>query len=720
MLVEVIDEQSAQDSTDENHNRLEEDLLEHLATHYAQPIHTPSVRSSTRYYYHDDDDDDDDEEEEPLAVPAVVQYCYEQLVLPRNGDDAILSAATTTDGASRRRLRPSQQQIILNLLSLYPSRIRQFLFSPERTVRTTGVAVLYHYDWLLSLLCNSDKDSSIARDDNGRIDNNVTSLPKKNRRNSHPDHDERLVESLQRLMSDLSICVEAAVHSESSSEGGKAIKTANLGGLLQHYVIPTMFRLWHKILCRQKDSLDNIIACQCATRLLAWGEQGVRPTLVAPGLSHALSALGVIEEESAQWYTRTISDKLPKVWQGLDWNHAVELVTDEWSTPLAQEQATACWSCWSDNDDLRECQKATCERLGWNTMATAVRQYFFGKDDAILMMDEDETAIVRTRLHLGRTVPEEPVEYEKPYRAIPSRMHAACVFISLLDRLTINANMIQELMPILYELLAAAQENIQATGACCLYHLLQISKGQHSVWPPVILSNLAAAMDLAVQTCRKGPVVTLLGAAQVALLRRLSPPDALQQRRKASQQWLMILNKSLYNEELVWGILSGALVRLGADHADGDDNEGLELGRLVLSCLLPLIRRDEGTATAAAGVLADEIQWLALVTLTRWLVAAHAVVIRHEGKLIGSFLLCLGRTADDASAVFAWAKHAAAMLVVATNNRDTVNSQASPVRSAKLEQIIEAGVYQDRLVLVAQQILQDAQMLADEVKQRDE
>ena len=768
MLVEVVDEEPAQDPNEGHHHGLEEDLLEHLGEHYAQPIHIPSVRfRSTRYYF---------EEGSSLAVPPVVRYCNEQLLLPQqhggSGDDI---NTATTDVASRprrrhrhRRHRSQQQTMVRNLLSLYPTKIRQYLFSPERTVQTTGVAVLYHYDWLLSLLCHhhigddddddddddSSHDDNVDEDDdddddvlmnghhNGRDGDNNTLSKKKDRLNTTRHHEERLEGTLQRLMSDLTICVGAAVHAVSSThemdeKDGKAItattKENNLGDLLRHYVIPTMFRLCHKLLYRQTNFFDVTISCRCVTRLLAWAQLRVGPTLVAPGLLHALSVRGVIEvddceEETPQSSTRPINhngnnnnNTLPKIWQGLDWNHAVELMSDEWNTPVAQQQAAMCWKCWNDEDeDMRTCQKATCERLGWNAMATAVRQYFFGKDDAMMMMmEDDETAIVRTRLHLGRTVPEEPVEYEKPYRAIPSRMHAACVFISLLDHLTINASVLQDLVPILYELLAAPQESVQAMGACCLYQLLQISRGQQYVWSPVVLSNLAAALDLAVQTCRKGPVVTLLGVSQVALLRRLASQDALQQRRKASQQWLMILNKNLYNVELVWGIMSGALVRLAADHAHGDDNEGLELGRLVLSCLLPLIRQDEGAATATTGTLADEIQWLALVTLTRWVVAAHAVMVRHEGKLIGSLLLCLGRTVDDASPVFVWAKHAAAMVVVAVSSRHTDDGQASPVRSAKLDQIIDAGVYQERLVLVAKQVSHDAQILANRMKQRD-
>lgn len=668
MLVEVVDEQPARD-VDEERLGLEAELLEHLVAHYSQPIHIPSEHSAPHFELNE------------CSVSSVVKYCYEKLLQQDIND---------------------RTQTIRNLMALYPTLIRPSLFSPERTVQTTGVAVLYHYDWLLSLLC----DNTTTWDGNSR--RQISLSGKKNRH--APDVDEELTEAVRRLMSDVSICVSAAVHSMVPSEN--ADETAAITRTFNHlrrYVIPASLRLWNKMLASPRhETLDDNVTCQSTTRLLAWSWLRVEPVLVAPSLQHALSAPGLAEPQP---YTPA-SNKLPKYWQGLDWTRSVEFVSERWNTETTQRFAVTHWNCSTNSNDMRQCQKATCERLGWNVMAAAIRRHFFGKDDAAM---DEETATVKTRLHLGRTVPEEPVEYEKPYRAVPSRMHAACVFISLLEHVT--ANILQDLAPILYEILAAPRESIQAMGAVCLYQLLYISKGLHSVWSPVILSNLTGALDLAVQTCRTGSVVALLGVTQVALLRRLPHQDALKQRCKASQQWLMILNKNLHNQELVWGILAGGVVPFGKDHAHSPDNEGLELGRLALSCLLPLIRRDTGTATASTETMAHEITWLAVVALTHWLVAAHAVMTNHGGKLIGSLLSCLARTAEEDSAVFIWAKHATAMVVVATNPSAPGDKKRYSVLSPKLNQIIEAGFFQERLASIAKQVLHDAEDLADNLKQ---
>lgn len=708
MLIQVVDEQPAQPNVvpaDETTTTTEYEILAHLVTHFAQPIHVPQHDSSLPYFAIDDSS----YENMMQQAPVVTKYCQTQLLQSTrdgqaNGGDASAS--------------------IRKLLQLYPTRIRPAVFEGE-IIQATGVAVLYQFDWLLTLLSYDKQAPPLQRrhDEDGAASDAMTPLGAANgrlRRSTESDND-LLETTIKALSTDLGRCVPIAVHlamscSSDDDRDKKSDKIQLHHFHAQQYVIPIILRLLRKSLSLCAHNENDDIIQQVAVRLLAWTPPPhcVGPLQVAPSLQEALEPSSLC---AGSHLPEDITAMYPLLWPTWDWNQAVELSSADWNCPAASQCAADIWKDWSlsasEKDDLCQRQKVCMKTWDWGIMTRAVRRHFFGKDEET----EDDYTLTRTRLHLGRTVPDKPVEYEKPFRAIPSRMHAACVFISLLD--AVNGAMLQDLVPILYELLAAPQEAIQAMGAALLHRLLDISQGQQFLWTPILLSNFAAALDLAVQTCRQGAVLTVLGVTQVVVLRRQQQGHSLDvPRGKACQQWFMILHKNLHNVELVWGVLTGAVLRFGLDYVacEPDGGGALELGRLALSCLLPLIRRDDGTASGATTAMGSEIQWLALVALSHWLVAAHAVMVRHDGKLLGSLLLCLGRNKDETSATFGWARHVAAMVVVAVNCGDCSQvEEQGPVRSAKLEQVIESGVYEERLVAIARQILYDAQILKDKL-----
>ena len=641
MLVEVIDERPANDETDD----LLSSVLEQLVTHYAQPVHLPKEHSLPYF------------EVAIAEVPPVLQFCYDKI---------------------------KQQSNNIDLLLLYPSRIRSTLFVKQQptTISTTGISVLYHYEWLLSLLHDEESFSAPP---------------------SCQPYD-AITEVLSTLLIDLTTSVQQAVENTHC-------KT---------YVIACLIRLIHACLryCSNISVLPPELLRHCVVRLLAWATPYKRlgPAQVAPSLTEALSYQSL--SKTPQKYS-PISKSNPSSFAGLDWNTPLELSADAWCSPAATQAAKQCLALLSGNtsDHTMGCGRQACQQLHWTDVASTIRQHFFGKNDYSKEEDIENAVAVPTRLHLGRTVPEKAVEYDKPYQLVPTRLYSVCSFISLLENDVSSAAMIPELVPVLYELLAAPNETIQGMGAACLYHILHITGRQSSqIWSTMLVDNLHTALDLTIQTCRQGAVVAVLGATQTALLEFFDDDqEARRRRRKASQQRLMILQKNLHNAELVWGILAGAVIRLVSQHVRAEDDEALELGRLAMSCLLPLIRQDDGTVTATTVGLGADIQWLALVALSHWLVAAHAVMVHHEGKLLGSLLVCLGRTYEEISPTYVWARHAAAMVVLMTTCNQ-YGSADDALESVKLAEIIESRAYSQIVVDAANQILKEAHTISQVLK----
>jgi hypothetical protein len=363
------------------------------------------------------------------------------------------------------------------------------------------------------------------------------------------------------------------------------------------------------------------------------------------------------------------------------------------------------------------------------------------------------------RLHLGRWTAVKPSfaqdVSQAPFRAIPSRIHVACQFVSLLTAYDevfkggSSSSIAEELLPIVMELMSAPVYSVQSWGAACLLHLLSLETtttaplhrrhddawDDSKIWTlnPVQMDNLLSLLQVNIQTCREGPVLAVLGMAQQELLRRsfmdaaLHPTDTKRQslaRRKATQEWLLMLSKNLHsyqqssnNNHLVWGILVGGIVPLFYDHCTRNvdlDASLIELGQLGLFSLLDLIRN----ANRSSSILEDEddveqievmngvssfpsdnanfkkhraeqqdIQLLALLALSNLMVAAHPIMPHHGGKIMCALLstccsctkvgansrdknvVAITACTDVLSVVFEWAYHVAAMAIVSCGKR---------------------------------------------------
>ena len=158
MLIEVVDEQpvapDAASSNDSNGN-VEDATLEHLVTHYAQPIHIPSdlpyFATPSRGEEKDGTQTHPENAVTQMLPSAVTKYCLAQLqqqATAQHNDQVVVDSYLSNS--------------IRKLLHLYPTRIRPAVFDDMGNLQATGVAVLYHFEWLLTLLLQGQQQDGAS------------------------------------------------------------------------------------------------------------------------------------------------------------------------------------------------------------------------------------------------------------------------------------------------------------------------------------------------------------------------------------------------------------------------------------------------------------------------------------------------------------------------------------------------------------------------------
>jgi hypothetical protein len=367
----------------------------------------------------------------------------------------------------------------------------------------------------------------------------------------------------------------------------------------------------------------------------------------------------------------------------IDWNSLLELQGSVWAPPRGNHSGGGAptelrnavrdfWLCWSEYDQRQSLTRID-EGAGRNrdpreffrrwdaeALAKAVRAHFFGRD---MVADPAAEMVARhqTRLHLGKTVRyvPDPDVTQKPHLQVPSRVVAVLHWMSMLSPEQFTEPVWVELLPILYELLSGASYVLNGWGAVVVYRLVPLHDGTNDTFlaseqSETSIRNLLLMLHTIAKTCREGPVLAVAGTAYCRLLRLLSKrhaSEASQQRRVATQHWLTVLyqneTRASTHPSLILGLLTGAAQLLhdqvecnGANAADG-----LEVGRLGLSALLPLLVHDDaflgletGQNTSACNNTSDGMRLAALVALNNLMIAAYPIVPRHTGKILSHLL----------------------------------------------------------------------------------
>jgi hypothetical protein len=311
---------------------------------------------------------------------------------------------------------------------------------------------------------------------------------------------------------------------------------------------------------------------------------------------------------------------------------------------------------------------------------------------------------VSTRVMLGRTVETtEPVVKEKSYKLVPSRVHVFASFISLLgqqDNYSTREVLVQ-VVPVCFELIDASSVRHMAMGATCLIHLLETIGGGNYVWDKFV-GNALSVLNMAFTTNREGPILLLVGRAQCLLFEAMGAGN--KERRQATFQWLTVLNQTAHrsaSEMICWELLIAGVVPLLQQHANLPNADAMELGRLGLSTLLPLVAGD---------FVDSKTQKAASVALINLMMGAYPIIPQHGGKIISTLLAAAARASSnedsDMSDIYDIVVHAAAVAMALC----VANKRAGKV----VEDIISASdSFQPRLVQAAREVRERADRYLD-------
>ena len=353
------------------------------------------------------------------------------------------------------------------------------------------------------------------------------------------------------------------------------------------------------------------------------------------------------------------------------------------------------------------CSKFVCASL----LARAVRSHFFGRDShSLLVVQQDNQSTKQTQLVLGRTVTTEnrSIQEKKAYEEWPSRLQSSLAWISLLDQQDFEdlpvrtkiSEILDELLPICYALIDNYNRTHAALGVSCLIHLMDITT-QHksgerseamvanaSVWTS-FADAIISVLSLAFTTTNEGSVLFLIGQAQCRLF--TISGEHQKERRIASHNWLSKLQQDVHrtcSRVRLWELLAGGIIPLLNQHAQLENADGMEFGRLGLSVLLPLISGESIEVDS-------KTRFASLVAFVNLLMSCHPIMPRHGGKIMSSLLagICDAPTSSDGEkATLSMMKHTAAVALVFCGES---SSRAAQI----LDDVVsDKAKYEERLV----------------------
>ncbi|CAB9510332.1 expressed unknown protein [Seminavis robusta] len=721
-----------------------EAALTALVKHYSDPIHaTPrNVLSSSN-----------------LVIPPVVAHWVNEL---SQGKDINI--------------------LIRQLIEGYPSHIRPVLLQQNAAnhiyVEPTGIPVLQHYLLLIQQLrhhWHNKADNDEKNDNSLLLANNslleISPISQDATHNKSNNEAPAFAAALSAMATDVSTCTKICVilaeeEKEEEEKGEVSCHT------VANTVLPTLIQIMTASLdcCYDNPLLDDpTTLLKCAIALLAFGTNPrLDPRDVVPSLESILMVhrphpallytpipalqtdtvsssseyinLGFHWTEDNFWnqlkldgrpWTQQDDDILEEFWKQLHKRLLPQMLDRHNSQPslLRIENPKTDDDKSSSQEIMRECLQA----LGPTKVAKAVRAHFFARDVTPLLLAQDKLVDTRhynkkTKLMLGWEVPvqqkDETLPDRKPYQDIPSRVHVVMHYILLLDDNTmmVKDSVLEEILPIIYELLGAFQTYYVGMGAAALIHLVMITANTTMTPPPkntsqALLSvedttttttsttdpflfakyagSLLPVLDLACQTCREGPPFCLLARAQSLLCEAAAGdrPVFVKHRRQVTRYFLTLLDKYRHKvsdpDGLLWALLVGGIIPLLQQHATLPECttsiDALEVGRLGLQALLPIVRFSAGyrvdqldDSMMTNDDKLNETRKLlgpSVLALTHLMQAAYPIMPRHGGKIMSELLGLLGNlqpqvtTTEQDGRLLGLVKDAAGMALVICGER---------------------------------------------------
>ena len=493
-------------------------------------------------------------------------------------------------------------------------------------------------------------------------------------------------------------------------------------------ILPTLWRLIHHCLSiieisnKERGINDqNSALTRCVVSLLAFDNFHINPASVASFISESVDISSICSYLPTCHSERIQINEIAKKclsFDLIDWS-SVGFDSKLWNDPVTGVTNRTTYSVWqqiasylnlldhnenslgfsnSRHDSHTDLERRRVrqsvilsEALGIPRMALAVRSHFFGRD---LVQWEPDT-YVTTRVIMGRSVTKsEPVLKEKAYKLIPSRIHVIVGFISVLEPGHLESEssreVLTQLLPVCYELLDSSTSNHVAMGVACLVHLLEVSNSHPDVWNE-FAENALCIVNMALEVCRDGPVLVLLGKAHCLLFEVMT--ECSPERRRATAKWLSILDTATNrpsSDMICWELLVGGVIPLLYEHARLPNADSMELGRLGLRSLLTLVQ----------GELVDsKTQVASIVALINLLVGAYLIMHRHGGKIMCVLVATAGDNVLQNLDQLALVKHAASVALAI----------CGPIRAGKVvDEILSTEGFQPCL----RQVVQDAKNAA--------
>ena len=519
-------------------------------------------------------------------------------------------------------LTPLSSESILDWVGGYITRIRPLLF--ESTVGC--VPVLQNYELVLSQWSSHIDGISISQEE---ISSSM----------------ERISRTIEVLSSDITIF-----------SSGSLIKFSTY--IRCNILIPSLLRILHEVLhLVSKSSMktelgaSNRCIVRCVVALLMFDAPRLDPPIVAPSL--ALTDDNLLEKICAYPPQNLNHNKIINSLLSLEsvaWT-PVTLEGNVWSDPItgiSSRSADLLWMKIASTISLsdlshavgslsstkskkkgKDLRVAIMRALGITKVASTVRAHFFGRD--ILLWKPEER--VSSQVILGKRVDsKKPITDQKPFRSVPSRIHAALSFIRLLDEddSPSTKEILANILPICFELIDSSESTFVALGGSALLHILDHLDQKIDCWRDYIETSIAILNKAFDESNLEGPVLVVLGQAQSRIFKLY--PGETKKRRQVSGKWLSLLHQSSARSvsvPIVWEIAVGGVIPLLYQHAELPNADSIEMCRKGLAALLPLTCGD---------TFNSKTQIASFIALINLMVGSYPIMHRHGGKIM-SYLL---------------------------------------------------------------------------------
>ena len=323
------------------------------------------------------------------------------------------------------------------------------------------------------------------------------------------------------------------------------------------------------------------------------------------------------------------------------------------------------------------------QNVGVDLLVSTVRTHFFGRlghscsSDANVMVQPQARGVFMPMVQrIGSNISKKSAAAasssgdEKPHVDIPMRLSAAAIILCAALRRPCNNfetwdKAISDALPIVLSLLDDVQSIHQATGALMFVSIIEAASTFEESAIPSFVDKfgqlITSSLESAIQMCGRGEptVLTILCLAQskwigylglISRYRRASitPQEIHSMARKAASDMLVIIRMQAQtggrdgNDERISGALAAGINPLLARLATFSEAASVEIARIGLSALLPVI----GWSGMSLDIRSAQVAALAgLISLMN---GAYPIMPHHGKKVMTEVLLLLDRADKDA------------------------------------------------------------------------